>query len=93
MFRWEETKHHKPFIGLIGAGQMADVCAVPAAAGETLEVFWMTLQMHLNRASTVLPSSCPRLTSEAEGIYISFPAGPGPKGSLSQDPFPADLPA
>ena len=41
MFRWEETDHQKPFIGLIGAGQMADVCAVPAAAGETLEVFWM----------------------------------------------------
>lgn len=34
MFRWEETNHHKPLIGLIGAGQMADVCAVPAAAGE-----------------------------------------------------------
>ena len=40
MFRWEET-NQKPFIGLIGAGQMADVCAVPAAAGETLEVFWL----------------------------------------------------
>ena len=41
MFRWEETNHQKPFIGLIGAGQMADVFAVPAAAGETLQVFWM----------------------------------------------------
>src|SRR5882762_8760576 len=33
--------NQKPFIGLIGAGQMYDVCAVPPAARETLELVWM----------------------------------------------------
>jgi hypothetical protein len=33
--------NQKPFIGLIGAGQMYDVCAVPSAAGEPLELVWM----------------------------------------------------
>jgi hypothetical protein len=33
--------NQKPFIGLIGAGQMYDVCAILPAAGETLEIFWM----------------------------------------------------
>jgi hypothetical protein len=36
----------KPFIGLIWAGQMNDVCAVPPAAGETLEIFWMRSYQH-----------------------------------------------
>jgi hypothetical protein len=36
----------KPLIGLIGAGQMNDVCAVPPAFGETLEIFWMRSYHH-----------------------------------------------
>ena len=31
--------NQKPFISLIGEGQMNDVGAVPPAAGETLEIF------------------------------------------------------
>jgi hypothetical protein len=38
--------NQKPFIGLIGAGQMYDVCAVPPAAGETLELVWMRSYHH-----------------------------------------------
>jgi hypothetical protein len=33
--------NQKPFVVLIWAGQMNDVCTVPPTAGETLEVFWM----------------------------------------------------
>src|SRR5713101_8128013 len=38
--------NQKPLIGLISAGQMYDVCAVPPAAGETLELVWMRSYHH-----------------------------------------------
>jgi hypothetical protein len=38
--------YQKPFIGLIGAGQMCDICAVPPAAGETPEIFWVRSYHH-----------------------------------------------
>jgi hypothetical protein len=48
--------NQKPFIGLIGAGQMDDVCAVPAAAGEALEVFWMGSYNHNVGSHVKLPA-------------------------------------
>src|SRR5580704_4059055 len=36
----------KPFIGLIRAGQMYDVGAVPPTADETLEILWMGTHHH-----------------------------------------------
>jgi hypothetical protein len=38
--------NQKPLTGVIGAGQMYDVCAVPPAAGETLEFVWMRRYHH-----------------------------------------------
>jgi hypothetical protein len=38
--------NQEPFIGLVRAGQMYDVCAVPPTARETLQIFWMRSQHH-----------------------------------------------
>jgi hypothetical protein len=38
--------NQKPFVGLIRAGQMYDVCAVPSAASESLKVVWMRSYHH-----------------------------------------------
>ena len=46
----------KPFIDLIGAGQMYDVRAVPPAAGETLEIFWMRSYQHSVGSHMKLPA-------------------------------------
>ena len=48
--------NQKPFIGLIGEEQMNDVGAVPPAAGETLEVFWMRSYQHNVGSHVKLPA-------------------------------------
>jgi hypothetical protein len=48
--------NQKPFIGLISAGQMNDVCAVPPAASETLEIFWMRSYHHNVGTHVKLPA-------------------------------------
>jgi hypothetical protein len=53
---WLNWYDQKPFIGLIGAGQMNDVGAVPTAAGETLEIFWMRSYHHNVGSHVKLPA-------------------------------------
>src|SRR4029077_1654851 len=53
---WLNWYNQKPFIGLIGAGQMNDVGAVPTAAGETLEIFWMRSYHHNVGSHMKLPA-------------------------------------
>jgi hypothetical protein len=71
----------KPFIGLIGAGQMYDVCAVPSAAGETLEIFWMRSYHHNVGSHMKLPAGRARnpLThihvGNAKSIDVLRPSG------------------
>src|ERR1700680_2505185 len=48
--------NQKPFIGLIGAGQMNDVCAVPTAASETLEFLLMRSYHHNVGSHVKLPA-------------------------------------
>ncbi len=48
--------NQEPFIGLIGAGQMYDVSAVPPAPGETLEFVWMRSYHHNVRSHVKLPA-------------------------------------
>src|SRR5258708_3191017 len=56
VIRLTSRYNQKPFIGLIGAGQMYDVCAVPPAAGETLEIFWMRRYHHNVGSHVKLPA-------------------------------------
>jgi hypothetical protein len=73
--------NQKPFIGLVGARQMDDVCAVPAAAGEALEVFWMGSYHHNVGSHVKLPAGRARnpLThihvGNAESIDVLRPSG------------------
>jgi hypothetical protein len=46
----------KPFIGLIGAGQMYDVCAVPPAARKSLKVLLMRSYHHNVGSHVELPT-------------------------------------
>src|SRR5580700_10962991 len=48
--------NQKPFIGLVRAGQMYDVCAVPPTASETLQIFWMRSQHHNVGSHMKLPA-------------------------------------
>jgi hypothetical protein len=71
----------KQFTGLIRAGQMYDVCAVPSAANESLKVLLMRSHHHNVRAYVKLPSGRARnpLThihvGNAESIDVLRPSG------------------
>src|ERR1700680_4230919 len=73
--------NQKPFIGLTRAGQMYDVCAVPPAAGETLELVRMRSHHHNVGPHVKLPAGGARnpLThihiGNAESIDVLRPSG------------------
>jgi hypothetical protein len=48
--------NQEPFIGLIGAGQMDDVCAVPPSASETPQIFRMGSYHHNMGSHMKLPA-------------------------------------
>ena len=53
---WLNRYNQEPFIGLTGERQMNDVGAVPTAAGETLEIFWMRSYHHNVGSHVKLPA-------------------------------------
>src|SRR5258708_39101614 len=55
VIRLTNRYNQKPFIGLIGAGQIYDVCAVPPAAGESLGTFWRRRYHHTVWSHSKLP--------------------------------------
>jgi hypothetical protein len=71
----------KPFIGLIGAGQMNHVCAVPPTAGEALEFLLMRSYHHNVGSHVKLPAGRARnpLTHKhvgnAESLDVLRPSG------------------
>jgi hypothetical protein len=48
--------YQEPLAGLIGPGQMDDICAVPPAAGETLQLICVWSNDHDVRAHAKLPA-------------------------------------
>src|SRR5580704_7060920 len=73
--------NQKPFIGLIRAGQMYDVCAVPPYASETLQIFRMGSYNHNVGSHMKLPAGRARhpLThihvGNAKSIDVLRPSG------------------
>jgi hypothetical protein len=59
LIRLMDRYNQKPFIGLIGTGQMYDVCAVPPATCETLEIVWMRSYHHNLESYIKLPPDAP----------------------------------
>jgi hypothetical protein len=83
--------NQKPFISLIGEGQMNDVGAVPPAAGETLEIFWMGSHHHDVGSHVKLPTGRPRnpLThihvGNAKPIDVLRPSGKAIRHPLKEN--------
>src|SRR4029077_12071667 len=73
--------NQKPFIGLVRAGQMYDVRAVPPTASETLQIFWMRSQHHYVGSHMKLPAGRARhpLThihvGNAKSVDVLRPSG------------------
>ena len=73
--------HQKPCIGLIRAGQMYDVCAVPSAASESLEVFRVRSYHHNVGSHVKLPTGRARNplahkhVGNAESLNVLRPSG------------------
>ena len=73
--------NEKPFIGLISAGQMNDVCTVPPAAGEAQEIFWMRSYYHDVRPNVELPAGCAwnplphKHVGNAQPVDVLWPSG------------------
>jgi len=85
--------NQKPFINLIGPGQMYDVCAIPSAAGETLEVVWMWSYHHNVGSHVKLPAGRARnpLThihvGNAKSIEVLRPSGKAILYPLEENSF------
>ena len=73
--------NQKPFIVLIGAGQMNDVCAVPTAASETLEFLLMRSYHHNVGSHVKLPAGPARNplphkhVGNSESLNVGRPSG------------------
>src|ERR1700680_2022900 len=73
--------NQKPFIGLVGAGQMNDICAVPPAASETLEFVWMRSYHHNVGSHVKLPAGRARNplphkhVGNAKSLDVLWPSG------------------
>jgi hypothetical protein len=85
--------NQKPFIGLIGAGQMDDVCAIPPAAGETLKLVWMWSYHHNVGSHVKLPARRARNplphkhVGNAKSLDVRRPAGKVILHPLKENPI------